>query len=74
MYDKAKITEWGNLDNTEKFYGVAVRRGRKWQHCTDGKTPFLHPSKDEAKTYQEKIVLSLKERGLWSEKKKAASP
>ncbi len=68
IYDKAKTTDWGNIDTGEKFYGVALREGRKWQHCTDGKAPTLFKTKIEAEEYMEKIVKSVTERGLWVKK------
>lgn len=68
IYDKSKVTDWGSIDTGEKFYGVALRKGRKWQHCTDGKTPVLFKSLLEAEEYSVKIVSSVKERGLWKQK------
>lgn len=69
MYNKAKITEWGNVETLEKFYGVAVklRTNRKWQHCIEDKTPKLFSDFRDAEQYRHKMVTSLQERGLWSE-------
>jgi len=68
IYDKAKITDWGNIDTGEKFYGVALRKGRKWQHCTDGKTPVLFAGLKEAEAYSVTLIASVKSRGLWIDK------
>lgn len=68
IYDKAKVTDWGNIDTGEKFYGVALRKGRKWQHCTDGKTPVLFKEISEAEAYSVKIIASVKDRGLRKQK------
>lgn len=68
IYDKAKTTDWGNIETGEKFYGVALRTGKKWQHCTDGKTPTLFKTEGEASDYMDKIVTSVTERGMWVKK------
>lgn len=69
IYDKAKVTDWGNIDTGEKFYGVALRKGKKWQHCTNGKQPVLFPDLKSAEAYSLDIISSVKSRGLWVEKK-----
>jgi len=68
IYDKAKITDWGNIETGDKFHGVALRTGRKWEHCTDGKTLTLFKTKKEASDYMDKIVQSVTERGMWVKK------
>lgn len=65
IYDKAKITDWGNIETGDKFYGVALRKGKKWQHCTDGKQPILFSDLKEAEKYSVEIIKSVKSRGLW---------
>jgi len=68
IYDKVKITDLGNIDTGDKFYGVAVRDGRKWKHCIETSTPLLFANRAEAENYGTSLVARLKNNGLWKTK------
>ncbi len=69
IYDRVKVTKWGNIETSENFHGIAVRDGRKWGHCVEGNAPKLFSDLNEATEYAKTLEVSLKARGLWKVKK-----